>query len=351
MVNASSPVMRIYLTFAAVLLLLYWLGAREGTGPVGYLIRVLSSALLGVPFLAGLFATRFAGVRSLWVVAMIINAVVGIAVGSRLVAFLPITLYSIGYILTLRGEKRVLYVVLAAVGALVVLVVSGVTEVVRNEIGRGGLEILTWERLSAVIEESERTLDAGSGQRELAMFYALGRTLPPANVAIPVLSPETVPYRGVEGLADEILAMAEINALTGRSTIDLMEAGLMGSPARAYGFTISEETSYEFGIMADAWSRGGPLSALFVGTAFTLILMGAERTARRHYRRNPAALLIILTVFAKTAFWDAGRLPALETIRTLVLSVGLIVVLLGSADLITSGRRTSPSRRSLPIPS
>jgi hypothetical protein len=351
MVSRSSPVMRIYLASAAILLLLYWPAARPDTGALGYVIRVISTVLIGVPFLVGLFATRFPGIRNLWIVAMVINAIIGLAVGSRFVAFLPITLYAIAYILTLRGEKRKLYVMITGIGALATLVVSGVTEVVRNEIGRGGLDILTWERLSIVIEESERTLAAGSGERELAMYFALVRTLPPLNVAIPALSPEIVPYRGFEGLEDEVLAVAQLNTLTGKSTGDLMDAGLMGSAARAYGFMINEETSYEFGIMADAWSRGGPLVTFLVGFVFTLILIWAERTARKYYRRNPAALLIVLTVLAKSAFWDAGRLPFLETVRTLVLSVGMVVVLVAAVDLLTSGRHASPTRRSFPAPS
>lgn len=351
MVSRSSPVMRIYLASAAILLLLYWPAARPETGALGYVIRGISTTLIGVPFLVGLFATRFPGIRNLWIVAMVINAIIGLAVGSRFVAFLPITLFPIGYILTLRGEKRKLAMVLAGGGALALLAVSGVIEVVRNEIGRGGIEILTWERLSDVIEESRRTLDVSSGERQLAMFYALGRTLPPPNVAIPALSPETVPYRGFEGLESEIRAMAQINALVGRSTIDLMDAGLMASPARAYGFMINEYTSFEFGILADAWSRGGAMVALLFGFLLTLILIGVERTARRFYRRNPAALLIILTVLAKNAFWDAGHMPLLESIRTLVLSLGLIVVLVGAVDLVTSGRRVPPARKPFPLPS
>jgi hypothetical protein len=328
-----------YLTATGGLLIFYWFAAIEGSGAIGYVVRVLSTTLLFVPFLAGVFSARFRAVRNFWFVVLAINASIGLAAGSRFVALLPIVLYVVGYITTLHGWHRRRAIMLTLAGGLAAFFVTGIIGIVRQEIGRGGVEIFSSERVAAVINEAEQVVAQGASGRDLIVFNALTRLLAPTNVAVPMLSPEVIPYRGFEGLQREIVATARIQALSGVSHGEYLEAGLGQGPANAYGFLVDETNAFEFGILPDGWSRGGPLVVLLFGFSLTLVYIASEKLARRRYRNNPAAFLLLLAVVAKSVFLDAGVFPLLHTLRSLILGLGLIAVLVGAINTLHAAQR------------
>ncbi len=339
LVASAPPIIVVYLTFSAALLILYWFAALPGAGAVGYLIRVLSSTMFLVPLLAGMFAQRFPSTRWVWFVALGVNGLIGLATGSRAIALMPAAFYVAGYVLTLQGRKRTRAVVISAALGTIAVLMTGIIGLVRQEIGRGGLDIFSQERISAVAEEAARTLEQGAAARTSIVGDGLMRLVAHTNVVVPVLSPDVVPYRGFEGLGSEIASTARISALAGVSAEEFYEAGLGSAPAVAYGFMVNELTSVEFGVLPDGWSRGGPLVVLLFGYLLAWGYIAAEAAVRRVFARDTGAILLSLVVIARSAFFDASGLTLLATFRSLVFGLAFVAVIIALLNALSNPQR------------
>src|SRR5262249_14383353 len=89
---------RVYLVIAAVVMLLYWPAVLENSGAIGYFGRILASALIVAPFLAGHDSHADRRLAVLWSVAILLNAMVGIAASARSIAFYAPVLFGSGYL-------------------------------------------------------------------------------------------------------------------------------------------------------------------------------------------------------------------------------------------------------------
>jgi hypothetical protein len=170
----------------------------------------------------------------------------------------------------------------------------------------------------------------------------LGRLVMWSNIVVPMMSPAIVSYRGYDGLSEEAMLSAQIANISGLSVEDLLQAGLFAGPANRYGFTVNKNTSVEWGVLADGWSRGGLMGAFLFGFIAITILSQAEKIIRGSTIVPPAARLFLLFVYAKNAYGVLG-VTLLTTIRSMILDTTIILAIalfIGAWNMAySSGRR------------
>jgi hypothetical protein len=335
-----------YLVLAALIQFFFWPAMTEHSGLPGYLVRVLSGTFAFVPLVAGRYSRKLSNIHRLWIVSMAINAVIGLVGDSRLVAFMPPALYMIGLISSLRGSARTRMTVFAVVAFIPVLMLSGIVGLVRQDIGRGGIEFIGSERVSQVLNSASRIISpertATVVEKTSIKEAGLSRLVVWSNIVVPIMSPEMISYRGYDGLGEEALSYAQIAGVSGASLQDLLQAGLFAGPANRYGFTVNKNTSVEWGVLADGWSRGGLMGAFLFGFITVTILMLAEKTIRGSRILSPAATLFLFFVYVKNAY-GVLALTLLMTIRSMIIDTGIILVIalfVGAWNMAySSGRR------------
>src|SRR5262249_57719080 len=89
---------RLYLIVIAVIHLLYWPATLDGAGFAGYVCRVLATALIAGPFLAGRDSVRDRGLAWIWLGTIAINAAIGIVAGTRSKVLVAAVLFAAGFI-------------------------------------------------------------------------------------------------------------------------------------------------------------------------------------------------------------------------------------------------------------
>jgi hypothetical protein len=342
--NIRPPDLSNYLIVAAAIQVLYWPAALENAGSIGYFVRATSYTLTFVPLVAGRYASTLPKTHRLWLIAMSINAVIGLLVGSRLISLLPPALYMIGYITSLHGKARARMVVFGGALSIVALMVSGLAGMVRQEVGRGGIEILTSERVSTVVDSTMKVIE---GQQEVSTesdsaikTEGLSRMVVWPNIFVPIMTPTMLPYRGYEELPDEIALSMQIAKISGTSVDDLLDAGLFSAPANSYGFMVNRLTSVEWGILADGWSRDGATGVVLFGFIAILLLLVAERLIQGSRNLSGAAKLFLFSAYAKNAL-GVVTVPLLTTVRAMALDTVIILFIVLAISLWQRQPRTS----------
>jgi len=164
--------------------------------------------------------------------------------------------------------------------------------------------------------------DAVNGQ-------GLGRLLAWTNVVVPLMTPDSVPYRGLDGFVDEARQTFQVASISGLTPDDLYDAGLINTPAKLYGFTVNSNTSVEFTVAADAWSRGGALVAILFSFIAALGLTLGELCTHRLHRFTPGVASVLALPVAKAAFFDANAVPLLFMMRGMVVyTLGMLVLVI-----------------------
>jgi hypothetical protein len=314
-----------FLVVAAGLCLLHWLAVSDPESRAFYFVRILNRAFTFVPLLAGRYSRQLAWARYAWLAAIAINCMIGLAVGERVSALLPGTLFVLGYFLSTPTKKKFRSAVLLTALAVPVFVLSGVAGVVRGRIGRGGIEMFTADRLGAIVESASDLLQATdeSTRHDIALD-AIGRMVVWPNLTVVMLTPEAVPYRGLSTLPKEIVASTKIGYLTGISRQHFYDLGLGSTPARLYGYTVSTQSSVEFGVLADGWSRGGIPVVLGFGVVITLALSLLEHGLQVLRGWSPCSRLLMLVVLFTPALGVATE-TLLNVLRTAVLYLSFIM--------------------------
>jgi len=273
----------LYLVVCAFVFPLYWLlGAadRDATGVLVYAARYLYSLLFFVPFFAGRAAVKSRLIGALWLGCILFSVIMGALSGWR-GPFAALVLFVVGRLTVGSGPVGRRAVV---VGALIVplLMFAGIIGIARDRLGRGGLAVVTWSRAADIAEIGYDAILRGGSERGTESPYVRGleRMVAWSNIAVPLLSPNPIPYRGLSGLSSEIGAMIRISALEGDYSLkgrdELVAAGFFTAPANQYGFVVNDETSVEFGLLPDAWSRGGPVACIVVGFLVAVVVIGVE---------------------------------------------------------------------------
>jgi hypothetical protein len=243
----------------------------------------------------------------------------------------------------LPKRKRLVVSICAAFAAVPLIQLAGALGVVRDELGRGGLEMFESGRVEEVFQQLSRELLPGDSQDvEALREHGVSRLLSWTNVVVPMMTPQTVPYR-------EATQTFQVASLSGSTPDDLYDAGLWNAPARPYGFTVNAYTSVEFTLAADGWSRGGAPMALIFGFVAALMMTACEFCVSRLYRAGTAVTAVLGLPVAKAAFFDSNFIPLLPMLRGMVLYT---LILFALVVVVESVRRAcSPRRRVVPVSS
>src|SRR5262249_12897685 len=151
-----------------------------------------------------------------------------------------------GYISAMPKRKRLALSVWGLLGAVPLIQLAGALGVVRDQLGRGGLELVESQHISEVFNLLSRELFNKGDDTEAVREHGVSRMLAWTNVVVPLMTPETVPYRGMDGFFDEAVQTFKVSSVSGSTPDELYDAGLWNGPARQYGFTVNSETSVEF---------------------------------------------------------------------------------------------------------
>jgi hypothetical protein len=326
---------RVYLVVAAIVHLLYWPSTLESSGALGYLGRVLAGALIAAPFIAGRDAREDRGLAHLWWLALLLNAIIGAAAGTRSKAFIPAVLFVAGFISGMPPRKRAVAGACALLAVLPLVQLAGAIALVRKELGRDMLNVTNPDRFAEVVRRlTEVMTSAEEAKAEETRVEGISRQLAWTNVVVPLMTPESVPYRGLDGLVDEALGTFRVARLSGSTADDLYDAGLYNAPARDYGFTVNSNTAVEFPLAADGWSRGGPGLLLLFAVITALAMITGEHAAARASRLSVGASTILVLPIAKAAFFDVNYIPLLPIIRGLFVYTFAVAVVIVSVELV-----------------
>jgi hypothetical protein len=328
--NTAPSGIGFYLIISAVVQPLYWIAITQAAGYFDYLfyfIRITNGALIFVSLLAGRYSRQLPVVRVIWLITMSLDFVIGMAIGARFPALVPIGLYGIGYLLATPAKRRARVLLMLVVSALPLIALSGMVSIIRGEIGRGGIEILSTDRISQVIDRAFNLVGTADeeGKRDLVL-EGIGRLVSWPSLEVAMMSPDPIAYRGLSTLPGEILASCKIHKFSGIDRQDTYDLGLGSAPARLYGFEVDTHTSVEFGVLADGWSRGGPAVTLAFGFLVTLVLSLIESKIR-DMRVLPESIKVLLFGVLLYTYIASVSGTMLYVIRSAILYVVFVAVI------------------------
>jgi hypothetical protein len=203
-------------------------------------------------------------------------------------------------------------------------VLAGAIGVVRTEIGRGDFSLFSFERVRKVSNSIENYLGNGSNAlSQGTLSNGPGRMVVWPNLSATILTPENIPYRGFDSFPSEVAASFRVFALAGVSRQGVNDANLFNYPATLYGYTINNDTSVEWGVLADGWSRGGLWSAFLFGFVLTLFFVAAEYVLILRGRPTTTVLLLFGILVGSALIY-----PATVTLLYIVRQTGLDCALL-----------------------
>jgi hypothetical protein len=324
----APPGFGFYLVASAVLLLAFWPATVEHAGSWAYGVRVVQHSMVFMPLFMGRYFRQFPRANRLWMPVLAINTVIGLSLGGRGQAFIPVVLYLIGRALGQQAGKRLRSLVLVGLLGIPMFAISGALGAVRGEIGRGDFSIFSLDRISETRNAIWSRLAYKSNVIDQdILLNGPGRMIVWPNLDAAILTPETIPYRGFDDFAHEVLLSFQIFALADFSRQDTYDAGLFSYPATRYGYLVNTGTSVEWGVLADGWSRGGPWATMLFGFVLTVFFIIAEYILLTHSIQTSNALLIISGVLIFNALIGPATVTLLWILRGVVLDCGLILML------------------------
>jgi hypothetical protein len=290
------------------------------------LLEFLPRALTVAPFLAGRDSHSDRQLAAVWIGTIVTNAVVGISAGTRS-GLMAAVLFGAGYVSALPKSRRLIAGAFAGLAIVPLLEFSGAAGIVRSELGRG-FERVKPEHVREVFDGIVRQMGERRGENfgDIAV-EGVGRLLAWTNVVVPIMTPETIPYRGFDGFLSEMIQTFHIARLSGTTADDFYDLGLGTAPASEYGFTVNANSSVEMTLAADGWSKGGAPGALLFAVIATLAMTLAEAFVHwlLSHRSGPSTILELPIAYA--AFLLANVMPLLAMLRTMAMDLFAVCVL------------------------
>jgi hypothetical protein len=324
----APPGFGFYLVASAVLLLAYWPATVEHAGWWAYGVRVVHQSMGFMPLFMGRYFRQFPRTNRLWMPVLAINAVIALSLGGRSQAFMPVVLYLIGRALGQQAGKRVRSLVLVGLLGIPIFAISGALGAVRGETGRGDFSIFSLDRTAETTNAIWSRLAHRSNLIDQdILLNGPGRMVVWPNLEAAILTPETIPYRGFDDFAHEVLLSFKIFAPADFSRQDSYDAGLFASPATRYGYAVNTSTSVEWGVLADGWSRGGPWATMLFGFVLTVFFIIAEYILLTRSIQRSKALLMISGFLIISALMNPATAGLLYILRQVVLDCVLILML------------------------
>lgn len=283
-------------------LLLYFLGTIFVQLPyVTPAIIYLHLSFFMAPLLIGLCWRTYRLPVIIFFIGVVFGGLFAFSAGSRSLLFLPMLFFSLGFAFTLPSKVRLWFSFALLISAVPVFYVSALMEEVRKESTSG-----TERMFSGGFSEMRRLTGEAGGNSQLtdAVARGLGRMLMWSNWVALDSAPERVPYRDFGDFWDEVKFLNKSTLFRDASgyldeSIDL-DFGLGG--ARILGFSVSGGGSVPFAVLADGWSRAGPLGVVLFGAVLCMSWGLAERMVRRYYADRPHYALSLITILLSSSY-------------------------------------------------
>jgi hypothetical protein len=201
------------------------------------------------------------------------------------------------------------------------------------------MEEVSIERVEKISEAMNKLDKADKilGRKESTFLSGIARNVNWVDVAVVSSTNQKIAFRGTRNLKTEIENILSLAFFSGGSTNEAIRNARMDkysnelgtAPAREYGFTVNERTSVEWSLLADSYSRGGPLIYLLYLFIFFLILNLLEISIKI-LNRNQAEQKFLICAFIDIII-KSNTLPLYESIRGILLNivfyVGIILIL------------------------
>lgn len=293
---------------------------------IGYFLRIASSSTLGFALFAGFYGVQYKSIRHTWLIALSGAFVIYSMIGGRFLAFFPMLLFAIGTIIGSPPKRRRVLIWTLVLAAFPGFIIIGLIGLLRGEMGRDDFSQISSQRLDEIVIKSSDTL-LSIDEAVLAdlVYQSLGRIITWPTLVVTSHTPDPIPYRGYDSLPLEIRASAQLYGFGG-DIRKFEEAELGTLPAISYGFTVNNETSVEFGVVADGWSRSGLVGATLFTFAYLTMIILFERISVTAKWLTPAARLILLVVCLSNVFRFNGS-GLISALRQLIFSFGFWMAL------------------------
>jgi hypothetical protein len=342
--KGTPPGLNALFVLGSVAMLAFWPATMAGAGWLSYAARTMNYGLLFIGLLVGRYGRG--RVVLFWWACVFANGTIALSIGARYFAFLPPVLFLGGRLLDPNRRRRGRLAVTSAILLVGLLVLSGIIGVARGRVGRPRVEDVTLDGLSEMASASAQALEGVGGDGAVGI-EGVSRMVSWTNQAVTLLTPDTVPFRGLTSLWEELNQAASIAAITGQTREDLLAQGLYSAPANLYGFFVTNSNSVEFSLLADGWYRGGAWVVVLLATIIVLVAGGAELVALNVRHRWPSAALMGLLLAGKLAM-DVNGLPFVAALRSFILNgsmaVLLAVLLAEASRYLSNARVTGPTR-------
>lgn len=307
------------------------------SGIFSYALRILGTSMLIMPFFAGRYCKQSKFLLVIWLVCLAINGVINLMIGGRFMALFPILLFYIGWTLSQNMQIQKLYFFLGAILIIPGLFLIGVMGIIRGEIGRDDINLISVQHYKEIVQHAKQA----SEDISLNFGAAFVRLIPWANIAVPLLAPSPVPYRGFGTFFQEFRAYLTLFYFDPEGRVKYIQENLGNFPANDYGFRVNEYTSVDFGVIADGWSRGGLIfSFIFVFLA-TLFFGLLEHLIMNSRLFRPA----LKVVFASMLMSCANRVaiaPLISVFRITILYLILYLIIILVIQIFISSRVARP---------
>lgn len=331
-INKDSKVL-ILVLFASLPLSLSSIISAYTFDILSYGIHIIGTSMLIMPFFAGRFCKLSTFLLVIWIICLSINGIGNLLMGARFVALFPILLFYIGWTLS---QNKIIQTLSLSIGAFLIipgLLLVGIIGNIRSEIGRDDINMISVQHYKEIVRHAKQA----SEDISLNFGAAFRRLVPWANIAVPLLSPFPVPYRGFETFLQEIRASSTIYYFDPNGRDSYLDHNLGNFPANEYGFRINESTSVDFGVIADGWSRAGWIGAIiFVFLALLFIGVFEHLILNSHLFR-PALKIVYVSVLMSCVF-RVGLSPLLTVLRHTILYLILYLILILVIQFFLSSR-------------
>jgi len=311
---------------------------------LGYISRVGKEAFLLFAFWLGFWNYRLKGVFYVGLALIMVTTVFSVLSGGRFYAFIQMGGLFLGYIVSQPPKRRRLLTKIVIVSLPIVFSVSGVLSYVRGQIGRGDINIVNVQRLSDFVDTFSTIItdvEFLENNRSLSL-EGIRRNIKWPNLSVIALSPGQIPYRGFESFGTEISAIFQIAGVSAGFDVESVrnareiniERGLNTGMANRYGYNVNRLNSVEWGLLADSWSRGGPLVyMLYLWMIITLFATIERKIVDAKIHTAEKALLIIVLI--RILWFNTGSDPLYYILRSLLLSFSMAFALILAVRFLT----------------
>lgn len=266
----------------------------------GYFVAAIALSFSFSPSVIGFLWNRLRFFdKSLWCLILFVNFLFHSMQGSRGTGLFPIVFLLIGYLISIVEfksifkKKLLIFTLVAAVSMPIMSFVASF----RKDNGRGlDVNMQTFDMMLDYYENYNNNVIIEDDRNDL--YSSVGRLLVGANPVVLYKTPDLLPYRGADYIWEEFVSIFSYKGEEGRDETRESRVNMkygLGVTAM-YGFMLTEETSVEWPIFADSYSRFGYFGIFLYSLLFALFLSFIEKKAKLLFSTNPL-LSIVITFF------------------------------------------------------